>query len=75
MVNVSAAEIRLRTGLKIVAYQFTTNAPRAAIPGLIGQVFQAKKITMLIGEFSHLFSNPCFQLFQVHGGVFGEIGP
>ena len=70
MVNVSVAEI----GLKTVTYQFTTNAPQAAIPGLVGQVFQVKKI-MLIGEFSHLFSNPGFQLFQVHGGIFGEIGP
>ena len=74
MVNVSAAEIRLRIKLKTVTCQFTTNAPRTAIPGLVGQVFQTKKM-MLIGEFSHLFSNPCFQLFQVHGGVFGEIGP
>ncbi len=74
MVNVSAAEIGLRTGLKTVACQFTTNANRAAIPVLIGQVFQAKK-TLLIGEFCHLLRNPCFQLFEVHGGVFGEIGP
>jgi hypothetical protein len=74
MINVSAAAMRLRISLKTVTCQFTTNAPRTAIPGLVGQLFQAKK-TMLIGEFSHLFSNPCFQLFQVHGGVLGEIGP
>ena len=29
---------------------------------------------MLIGEFFHLFSNPCFQLLEVYRGVFGEIG-